>query len=164
MKEHSSERVESVRHLSTVDTESVNESILRANSDRTFISNAVDQLKGLRFPAYKVELTDYLKKKSAKNDVISLFESLTDDRLYKDLYHVKKAIEQNNPDAKQDNQMSDSTRKNLVVEKADSSHKRKDYRQEPATAPKDYVCQLCGKSFQTRDDLVHHQQFESKEV
>jgi hypothetical protein len=60
--------------------------------------------------------------------------------------------------------MSDTTRKNLVVEKADSSHKRKDYPQVPATAPKDYVCQLCGKSFQTRDDLIHHQQFESKEL
>ncbi|HEY7082053.1 MAG TPA: hypothetical protein VH500_20365, partial [Nitrososphaeraceae archaeon] len=97
-------------------------------------------------------------------DVISLFQSLTDDRLYKDLYHVRKALEQNNPDAKQDNQISDTTRKNLTVSKVDSSHKRKDYSQVPATAPKEFVCQLCGKTFQTRDDLVHHQQFESKKA
>jgi hypothetical protein len=164
MKEDQSGRIESVRHLSTVDTESVNESIERASKDRTFISNAVDQLEGLRFPAYKVELIDYVKKKSSQNDVISLFQSLTDDRLYKDLYHVRKALEQNNPDAKQDNQISDTTRKNLTVSKVDPSHKRKDYSQVPATAPKEFVCQLCGKTFQTRDDLVHHQQFESKKA
>jgi Protein of unknown function (DUF2795) len=159
-----SKEIQSVSHLSTVDTESVNKSVERASKDRIFISNAIDQLNGLRFPAYKGELIDYLKRKSAKEDIISLFESLTDDRLYKDLYHVKKAIEQNNPNAKQDNQISDKTRKNLTVQKVEHAHKRKDYPQVPATAPKEYVCQLCGKSFQTRDDLIHHQQFESEKT
>jgi hypothetical protein len=162
MKEDQTGRIESVKHVSTVDTESVNESTERASKDRTFISDAVDQLEGLQFPAYKVELVDYVKKKSSQKDVVSLFESLTDDRLYKDRYHVKKALEQNNPNAKQDNQMSDATRKNLTVPKVDPSFRRKDYSQVPATAPKEFVCQLCGKSFQTRDELVHHRQFESK--
>ena len=34
------------------------------------------------------------------------------------------------------------------------------YPTDPATAMKEYVCDLCGKTFQTRDDLIHHQEFE----
>ena len=49
-----------------------------------------------------------------------------------------------------------------MVEKVDTSHKRKDNPEVPAATTKEYLCQLCGKSFQTRDDLVHHQQFESR--
>ena len=63
---------------------------------------------------------------------------------------------------KQDNQITDETRTNLEVEKVNSTHKRKDYPQVPATATKEYICDLCGKSYQSRDDLIHHQEFESK--
>ena len=114
------------------------------------------------FPAYKAQMIQFLKDKSADKDIISLFESLIGDRLYKDLYQVKKAFEQNNPIAKQDNQMSDETRKNLGVRQVDPLHKRMDYLEVHATAPKEYLCMLCGKSFQTRDDLIHHQEFEFK--
>ena len=51
--------------------------------------------------------------------------------MYRDQYHVKKAIEQNNSQAKQDNQITDETRTNLEVEKVNSTHKRKDYPQVP---------------------------------
>jgi hypothetical protein len=51
---------------------------------------------------------------------------------------------------------------NLEVEQVDPAHKRKDYPQVPETATKEYICDLCGKSYQSRDDLIHHQEFESK--
>lgn len=70
--------------------------------------------------------------------------------------------------------MSDSTRTNLDVRTRDitidSSTKekeavnldeeRKDYPEVTPTAMTEYICNLCGKSFQTRDDLVHHEKFE----
>ena len=35
-----------------------------------------------------------------------------------------------------------------------------DYPEVTPTAMSEYICTMCGKSFQTRDDLVHHQDFE----
>jgi uncharacterized protein YktA (UPF0223 family) len=154
--------IRSVRHVSNLDTNSINKATEKASADRNFITDAVKQLEDFDFPAYKAQMIQFLKDKSADKDIISLFESLSGYRLYKDLYHVKKAFEQNNPIAKQDNQMTDETRKNLEVRQVDPLHKRKDYPEVPATAPKEYVCMLCGKSFQTRDDLIHHQEFEFK--
>lgn len=91
-----------------------------------------------------------------------MFESLNGTTLYRDQYYIQKALEQYNPEAKKENQITDQTRTTLKVKPVDPSHKRKDYTEVQATAPKDYVCELCGKSSLTRDDLIHHQEFESK--
>jgi hypothetical protein len=108
------------------------------------------------------QIMDFLKKSSSNDELLSLFETLNGTIVYRDQYHVKKAIEQNNSQAKQDNQITDEARTNLEVEKVNSTRKRKDYPQVPATATKEYICDLCGKSYQSRDDLIHHQEFESK--
>jgi hypothetical protein len=92
-----------------------------------------------------------------------LYESLNGTIHYRDQYHIKTALQQNNPEAKQENQITDQTRTNLNVQPIDATHKRKDYTEVQATAPKNYICDMCGKSFQSRDDLVHHQEFEFKD-
>jgi hypothetical protein len=51
----------------------------------------------------------------------------------------------------------------LNVEPVDPTHKRKDYTEIQATATKNYICDMCGKSFQTRDDLIHLEQFEFRD-
>ena len=102
-----------------------------------------------------------------------MFQSLDGYIKFKDIYQIRKAIEENNPTKKTKYQMSDSTRTNLEVKTRDitidSSTKekeavnleeRKDYPEVTPTAMSEYICNLCGKSFQTRDDLVHHQEFE----
>ncbi len=157
-----SSKIESEKHISSVDSGSINKAVERASKDRNFILNSVEQLNGLKFPAYKVQIMDFLKKNSATGELLSLFESLNGTMLYRDQYHIKKAIEQNNPEAKQENQITDETRTNLEVEKINPAHKRKDYTEVPATATKEYICDLCGKTYQTPDDLIHHQQFEFK--
>lgn len=48
-------KIHSSRHYSKIDTESLNKAVEKANKDRNFISNTVDLLKGLKFPAYKKE-------------------------------------------------------------------------------------------------------------
>ena len=157
-----SSKIDSERHISSVDSASVNKAVERASKDRNFILNAVKQLNGLKFPAYKTQIMDFLKQSSDNQEMISLFETLNGTIIYRDQYHVKKAIEQNNSQAKQENQITDKTRTNLEVEQINPSHKRKDYSEVPATATKEYICDLCGKSSQSRDDLIHHQEFESK--
>jgi hypothetical protein len=155
-------RIYSARHNSKVNSGLINKGIEKASKDRNFLSETIDQLRGLKFPAYKKDMIEFMRQTSAAEKNMSLVRSLTDSKSYHSLYQVKKALEQNNPEAKQDNQISDQTRKNLTVPKVNSSHRRKDYPEVPATATKDYICNLCGKSFLTRDDLVHHQEFEFK--
>ena len=55
-------KIESDKHISTVDSDSVNRAVDRSSRDKNFISNAVEQLKGLKFPAYGSQITDYLRK------------------------------------------------------------------------------------------------------
>lgn len=158
-----SNRIKVERHIPDVDSNSINQSVERAGKDRNFISKALENLSGLKFPAYKHKIIEHLKTNSADSETLALFESLNATMLYRDLYRVKKAFEQNNAEAKMEHQISDETRTNLDVKKVDPAHKRKDYPEVPATAMKENVCDLCGKTFQTRDDLVHHQEFEFKE-
>ena len=158
-----SNKIEAERHIPTVNSNSINQAVERASKDRNFISKALEQLGGLKFPAYKRQLIEHLKNNSADSETLALFESLNATMLYRDHYQVKKAFEQNNPEAKNEHQMSDKTRTNLDVKKVDPANKRKDYPEVPATAMKEYVCDLCGKTFQARDDLIHHQEFEFKQ-
>jgi hypothetical protein len=154
-------KVESERHFPNVDSKAINKAVEKASTDRDFISRSVEQLNGLKFPAYKAQILDFVKKNSDA-ELLDLFETLNGTILYRDQYHIKKAIEQNNSEAKQENQITDKTRINLNVKKVNPAHRRKDYPEVPATAMKEYVCDLCGKTFQTRDDLIHHNEFEFK--
>lgn len=153
-------RIHSERHAPTADTDSLNKASREANRDVSFVAETVDQLKGLKFPAYKNDMIEFMRQTSSPQKNISLVRTLTDAKLYHSLYQVKQALEQENPTAKQNVQISDETRNNLAITKSDSSHTRKDYTEVPATAQVNYTCQLCGKLFQTRDDLLHHQAFE----
>ena len=158
-----SNKIEAERHIPTVDSNSINQAVERASKDRNFISKALEQLGRLEFPAYKRQLIEHLKNNSADSETLALFESLNAMMLYRDHYQVKKAIEQNNPKAKNEHQVSDQTRTNLDVKKVDSAHKRKDY---PSKTCNCYCIMLVifvVKTFQVRDDLIHHQEFEFKQ-
>jgi hypothetical protein len=159
-----STKIQTDRYTHVVDSNSINRAVEKASRDRNFISKAVEKLSGLKFPAYKHEMIEHLKNNSASKELLALFQSLNGTMLYRDQYQIQKAFEQNNAAAKQEHQISDETRTNLDIEKVDPDHRRKDYSEVPATAMKEYVCDLCGKTFQARDDLIHHQEFEFKET
>jgi hypothetical protein len=161
--ERMTEDADRASEKNTIDTNAINRAVERASKDRNFISDAVEQLNGLAFPTYKQEIINFVKRSSSDRDFLPLFETLNGSILYRDQYQIRKAFEQNNPAAKQVHQMSEQTRTNLKVPKAEPDHKRKDYPEVPATAMREYVCDLCGKTFQTRDDLIHHQKFEVKD-
>lgn len=152
-----------VKHHADKDYQSVRNSVNKASKDEYFISKVVEKLDTVKFPAYKHQILDVIQRKSSDENVIGLLNSLNESVLFKDKYDVKHGLEQENSKSKQQNQMSDSTRKNLKVELPDPTQKRKDYPEIPATTMKNYVCNFCGKDFQSKDQLTKHQEFEFKD-
>ncbi len=156
-------KVHFISHRAGTDSKSIHKAVKKASKDRDFIDRALRQLDSLKFPAYKYQIIEYADRHSVDNDVITLFKSLNDTMLYQSKFNLKKALEQENPVAKQENQISEKTRKNLNTQSIDSGHKRKDYPETPATAMKNYACNTCGKEFQSPDQLQDHREFELSE-
>jgi hypothetical protein len=151
----------------------------RAIKDDKFVSNAIKLLNGIHFPAFKNNIVDYVRSiVTTDKDMISLFESLNGYIKYKDPYHVQKALEENIPAKKKEYQITDKTREKPVVRTrnttADKSIKereavnkyeeRKNYPEVTPTATSNFICSICGKSFQNQDELVHHRNFERGET
>jgi hypothetical protein len=166
------------RHKSKFSTVSINDALERAINDDKFVDTAIKCIESLTFPAYKNDILPHLKNKNTDKEIISLFESLDGYIQYNDLYHVRKSIEQNIPEKKFSNQISDQMRQNLDVriretrsnhksnkdrEAVDSNEERKDYPEVTPTAMSVFICSMCGKEFQNQDDMVHHRQFERGE-
>lgn len=161
-KVNESKKVNSTRHLAERDAASVHAAVKEASRDRNFIDRSMQEIEGLQFPVYKYQILDYAKGHSVDRKTIALFESLNGTMQYHDRFQLKNSLEQENSSAKQDHQISDKTRHDLEVEKVDPRQKRKDYPETPATAMKNYICNFCGKEFQSGDQLKDHQEFEFK--
>jgi len=86
----------------------------RAITDENFFTSCLNLLRGLKFPALKGSIVNYIKNTTTDSDVISLFETLDDYIDYKDIYHVQKALEENDPKKKVENQITDETRQNPI--------------------------------------------------
>ncbi len=157
-----SKKIEAVRHTAENDHESVHNAVNKASKDANFISQVVEQLDTLKFPAYKHHILSFIQDKSSDENAIGLLKSLNDTVLFRDKYDVMQGLKQENSESKQQNQISDNTRKNLEVQHPDKTQRRKDYPETPATAMKNYICNFCGKDFQSKDQLTKHQEFEFK--
>jgi hypothetical protein len=157
------------------DTPSINHAIERAIKDPRFLNNALEGIKLMKFPAYKKDVVRHLKNITNDEDTISLFQSLDGHIQYNDLYHIRKSIEQNIPEKKLENQISNQkrqdpnvrireTRSNKNIKEREAvnlSEERNDYPEVTPTAMSVFTCSMCGKHFQNQDDLVHHRRFES---
>lgn len=174
--DHSKSTIRSSRHRSTFDTAKINRAIERvARGDDRFIDNAISQLEGLQFPAFKHKILEYVRNKTTEPDIIGLFESLDGYIAFRDTYHLRKAIEVNGVKYKMQNQITDETRVNpnfktrqdtggtstKEKEAVNRSEERKDYPEVTPTAMSDFVCKRCGKAFQNQNDLVQHRRFEN---
>jgi hypothetical protein len=172
------DNVSSAIHKSTYDTDSINRALERAIKDDKFVSNAIKLLNGIHFPAFKNNIVDYVRSITTNTDMISLFESLDGYIKFKDPYHVQKALEENIPAKKKEYQITDKTREQPVVRTHNTTttidknikereeavlnryEERKDYAEVTPTAMSDFICSVCGKTFQNQYDLVHHRNFE----
>ena len=163
-----------VRHSSTYDTNAINRAVEKASRDPSFITDSVQLLKGIQFPAYKHDILTHIKSTTNDLEVISLFESLDGYIQYKDQYHVQNALEENNSEKKKMHQISDSTRQSPEVltrdttidksikdtEAVNEGEERKDYPEVAPSAMSNFVCNTCGKVFQNQNDLLQHKRFE----
>lgn len=156
----------------------INQALQRAIEDEGFLDSAMNLLNNekMQFPAFKNDILNYITSVSNDRDVISLFQSLDGYIKFKDLGQVRNALEENNPAKKTEHQITDKTRKNpnfvtqdnttgddsLKEKEAVNREERKDYPEVRPSAMSQYICHTCGKSFQTRDDIVHHQKFEGE--
>jgi hypothetical protein len=94
-----------VRHTPKFDTDSINRALERASKDDVFIEKAINLIKDLSFPAFKRDIIDQAKRESSSSssanpEIIALFESLNGYMQYKDIYHLRKALEENNSEKK----------------------------------------------------------------
>jgi hypothetical protein len=112
--------------------------------------------------------TDYM--------LIALYDSLDGYIQFRDEYHVKKSLQENNPHDKT-HPLSDETRTHADVktritdinkstkdtEVSNSKEENSKYPEITSTAGVDFICNLCGKPFLTPDDLKNHQKFEGSQ-
>jgi hypothetical protein len=171
--------IRSVRHSPEFDTESINRAVESASNNDVFIQKALNLTKDLRFPALKRDIVNHVKGNSSSADpvVVALFESLDGYIEYKDTYHLRKALEQNNSEIKKTNQTTGPARvyptepsrthstTYLASKNESGSHReeRKDYTQVSPSAMSNFICSNCGKQFQNQNDLKQHQEFEGIE-
>ena len=166
----------SVRHSPDFDTESINRAVESASKDETFIDKAMNLVKGLSYPALKKDIVDYAKHDSSlsRRELVALFESLNGYIEYKDMYHLRRALEENNSEKKKSNQITQPAREQPTQPSRSASldnitnknelryqrEERSDYSQVPPSAMSNFICNNCGKQFQNQNDLVQHQRVE----
>jgi hypothetical protein len=166
--------ISSERHKPTHDANSINRSAEKANKDADFIIHALGYLNTMEFPAYKNNILDHVTKGTADSKVIALFQGLDGYIKFKDLYHVRKALEVNNTEKKTYYQITDGTRNNpsfrtrdLITDSSTKNRvavnrdeERTDYPEVTPTAISNFTCSICGKPFQTHHELIQHERFE----
>jgi hypothetical protein len=176
-KDNSKTSVSSIKHDSTYDTDVINKAVEKGSRDPNFLSHAASLLAKMQFPAFKNNILEYIKKVTTDTKVIALFESLDGYIKFRDVYHVQKALEENNPEKKQTYQISSETREGPNTrtrdvttdrstrerESTNSNEERSDYPEVTPTAMTNFICNTCGKPFQNQNDLVTHQRLERGE-
>ena len=166
--------IQSERHLPEQDAASMNRVVEKAVRDPSLIDYAIGQISGLKFPAYKVDILAHAEEIGAEKHVIRLLESLDSYIHYRDLFHLQKSLQIHLPQTGKF-QMSEETRTkpdfrvrpdtpgkgNKEREAVNAEEERKDYPEVTPTAVRVFSCARCGKEFQSPDDLLKHEQFES---
>ena len=175
-KDNSKTSVSSIKHDSTYNTDDINKAVEKGSRDPNFLTHAASLLAKMQFPAFKNNILEYINKVTTDTNVIALFESLDGYIKFRDVYHVQKALEENNPEKKQTYQITETrespnTRTRDVTidsstrerESTNSNEERSDYPEVTPTAMTNFICNTCGKPFQNQNDLVNHQRLERGE-
>jgi hypothetical protein len=148
-------------HHSQLDSDLLNQSVEKAINDRNFLTSNLSILEDMKFPTYKYKIINHVKKKTNDENIIALFNTLSDSLEYKDIIHIKNILQSNipaknspsktkNPDELNVNPLSKE--KNLAIDEKNDSISNDSMRQ--------FICNKCGKPFLTREDLNIHRNFE----
>ena len=173
-KDNSKTNVSSSKHDPKYDTDNINKAVEKGSRDANFLSHAASLLAKMQFPAFKNNILDYINKATTDTNVIALFESLDGYIKFRDVYHVQKALEENNPEKKQTYQISSETRegpntrtRDVTIDRStkerestNADEERRDFPEVTPSAMTNFICNTCGKPFQNQNDLANHQRFE----
>lgn len=174
-KDEEKQSIRSERHMPEGDAAAINRAVESAVAKPPLIDFTIGHLSELKFPAYRKDIVAYVRDLGAEEHITRLLENLDGYIQYRDLYHVKKALEANLPPGKEKDQMSEETRTRPDFkvretttgesikqrEAVNENEERKDYPEVTPTAAKEFICSRCGKVFPSPDDLFKHEQFES---
>jgi hypothetical protein len=94
----------------------------RAITDENFLDSSMNLLRGLKFPALKGAIVNYVSNATNDQDIVSLFQNLDRYTQFKDQDHVRMAIEENNPNKRTANQITNETRETPANASEESSN------------------------------------------
>jgi len=116
----------SVRHEPTHNSKSLNHAVDRAIRDQNFLDSCLNLIGDLKFPAFKNNIIDHVKKLTKDADIISLFESLDGYIQFRDQHHIQEALEVNDPEKKTESQITDETAANTSSKNHDAKNNEQD--------------------------------------
>lgn len=156
-------RVNYSYHNSQLNSALLNEAIQKAIKDKDFINSSLNLLKNVKFPIYKFKIIEHVQKLTNDKITIALFSTLSDSLEYKNIEQIRNIFQSNIPAKNSPSRTKNpaelnvnplTTKQNQISLKSDRNDSLSD------DAMREYICNKCGKSFLTREDLHIHQKFE----
>ena len=150
-------------HPSRFDTALLNKALEKAIKDKDFINSSLNLLKNAKFPIYKNKIIEHVQKLTNDNTTIALFYTLSDSLEYKNIEQIRNIFQDNIPAKNSPSRTKNSEELNVnpLTTKQNQKSPTSDNNDSLSNdAMKEYICNRCGKSFLTRDDLHVHQKFE----
>jgi hypothetical protein len=156
-------KVYSSYHPSQFDNTLLNEAIQKAIKDKEFINSSLNLLKNAKFPIYKDKIIEHVQKLTNDKITIALFQTLSDSLEYKNIEQIRNIFQSNIPAKNSPSRTKNSEELNVnpLTTKQNQKSPTSDNNDSLSNeAMQEYICNKCGKSFLTREDLHIHQKFE----
>ena len=160
-------RIYSSYHPPQFDKALLNEAIQKAIEDKDFMNSSLNLLKNAKFPIYKNKIIEHVQQLTNDKLTIALFQTLFDTLEYKNMEQIRN-IFLGNITAKNSPSRTKSTEE-LNVNPLPTKPNQKSPTSDTNESVSDdtmieYICNKCGKSFLTREDLHIHEKFEMKDI
>jgi hypothetical protein len=160
-------RIYSSYHPSQFDKALLNEAIQKAIEDKDFMNASLNLLKNAKFPIYKNKIIEHVQEWTNDKLTIALFQTLSDTLEYKNMEQIRNIFFGNIP-AKNSPSRTKSTEElnvNPLTTKPNQKSPTSDNNESVSDdTMREYICNKCGKSFLTREDLHIHEKFEMKDI
>ena len=160
-------RIYSSYHPPQFDKALLNEAIQKAIEDKDFMNSSLNLLKNAKFPIYKNKIIEHVQQLTNDKLTIALFQTLSDTLEYKNMEQIRNIFLGNIP-AKNSPSRTKSTEElnvNPLTTKPNQKSPTSDTNESVSDdTMREYICNKCGKSFLTREDLHIHEKFEMKDI
>jgi len=156
-------RVYSSYKNSQFDSSLLNEALQKCIKDKEFISSSLNLLKNAKFPLYKFKIIEHVQQLTYDKITIALFQTLSDSLEYKNIEQIRNIFQTNIPEKNSPSRTKNPEELNVnpITTKQNQNSPTSDSNDALSSdAMQEYACNVCGKSFLTREELHVHQKFE----